>query len=107
MNKVDQFYPISETMTKAPTGMWQLSMSVKLLEHLEAAKRGDRERESRLINRLGQIRRCVEFNCLTDNLKEVIGQAVEWLRSIGRTVNFKTEDPAMWITARDGKTPRW
>lgn len=108
MTNVDSFYPLSKTIQDCPGGMWQIGMVIKIEEHLTAAQAGDRVRESKLINRLGQIRRNVSsFNILNDNLKEVIVKSSIWLRSVGRNVDFKNEDPCYWITARDGKSPRW
>ena len=77
-----------------------------LAEHLKAAERGDRDRESRLVNRLGQLRRCVESSYIRDGLKEQIVAAVDWLRNNGRTVDFSATDPARWISQRGG-APRW
>lgn len=108
MNAFDEFYPVSQTMSSGSAGMWEIGMTVKLAEHLAAAQRGDRERESKLINRLGQMRRNVaSFDKLSDNVKEEVAKSVTWLRSVGRKVDFSNTNPAFWITARDGKTPRW
>jgi hypothetical protein len=104
----DQFYPYSETIAKNVSCMWQVEMTVKLLDHLQHARNGNRERESKLINRLGQIRRCAgPFNTLSENLREAFTESVKWVQSTGRKVDFKHREPAMWITARDGVTPRW
>lgn len=108
MNKkaYDEFYAPSSSIGKS--GVWEISMLLKISEHLEAARSGNRESESKLINRLGQVRRHItNFNNLSENLMEVFKEAVEWLRSTGRTVDFKAKDPGYWITARDGKTPRF
>ncbi len=104
---VDDFYPLSDAMRKCPHGMWQVGMVVKLSDHLANAKAGSKDSESRLCNRLGQLRRNVEFSCLQTALVEAVTEAITWLRSTGRTVDFKQEDPTRWITTRDGKTPRW
>lgn len=107
-NKVDEFYPISETIKSCPNGIWQVGMIVKLTDHLSSAKAGNRESESRLINRIGQIRRSIgPMSNMTESLLEVFKEAIGWIRSTGRTVNLTSDDPAMWITARDGKTPRF
>lgn len=83
-------------------------MLMKITQHLHLSKKGDRESESKLINRLGQIRRhVVTVNDLSPDLLKVFKESVEYLRSVGRTVNFTAEDPGYWITARDGKTPRF
>lgn len=102
----DSFYPVSQTMVDCPQGLWQVGMMAKLAEHLKAAERGDRDRESRLVNRLGQLRRCVESSYIRDGLKEQIVAAVDWLRNNGRTVDFSATDPARWISQRGG-APRW
>ena len=104
--QLDMFYPASQTMLNAPQGMWQLGMAIKLSEHLAAAKLGDRDRESRLVNRLGQLRRCVESSYISPGLHEQIVAAVGWLRDHGRTVDFSSADPAKWISQRGG-APRW
>jgi len=106
-NEIDIFYPMSATMQSSGF-VWEIQMILKLEDHLRAAMAGDRERESKLINRLGQIRRNIpHFSDLLDNLQDVIKRSVEWLRSIGRKVDFQHPNPAMWISARDGKSPRW
>jgi hypothetical protein len=102
---IDLFYPISETIKTS--AIWQISMLVKLETHLQNAQNGNRLAESKLINRIGQIRRNVEsFNSLNSDLQDVIKRSVEWLRTTGRTVDLKNENPALWITMRDG-SPRW
>lgn len=103
---LDSFYPISETMKNAPTGMWQLGMVVKLETHLQNAKNGDRDAESRLVNRVGQIRRNVPVENLTESLREVVGKTIAWLKTTGRVVDLKNPDPALWITQRCGAA-RW
>lgn len=108
MNKqaFDEFYAPSSSIGKS--AVWEISMMLKISDHLKSAKNGNRESESKLINRLGQVRRHItNFNSLSENLTEVFKEAVEWLRSTGRTVDFTAKDPGYWITARDGKTPRF
>ena len=104
--QLDMFYPASQTMLNAPQGMWQLGMAIKLSEHLAAAKLGDRDRESRLVNRLGQIRRCVEKPDISAVLTDEMVKACRWLRSQGRTVDMGNHDPRLWISQRGG-APRW
>lgn len=102
----DEFYPLSASIQTS--GVWEINMVQKLENHLSKAVNGDREAESKLINRLGQIRRHVaSFDTLSANLQDVIKKSVSWLRTIGRSVDFKNTDPGYWITARDGKTPRF
>lgn len=104
MNKLDLFYPISETMSSG--GIWEIGMVVKLAGHRQMAKSGDLERESRLVNRLGQLRRNCEYMDMSNNLKEEINESVAYLRSVGRKVDFSKKNPAEWITTRKGN-PRW
>ena len=104
--QLDMFYPASQTMLNAPQGMWQLGMAIKLSEHLAAAKLGDRDRESRLVNRLGQIRRCVEKPNISAVLADEMVKACRWLQSQGRKFNFKSDNPSEWISQRGG-APRW
>lgn len=78
----------------------------KLADHRAGAEAGDRDKESRLCNRIGQLRRLVKREQMLDALREEVEEAVKFLRSTGRTVDFAQEDPAKWITTRDGR-PRW
>lgn len=102
----DDFYTVSTTMKEAPQGMWQMGINGVILTHLENAKDGCRESESRLINRIGQIKRNVPFEVLNSDLKNTLKIAVEWLRTTGRKVDLNNPDPSLWITKRDG-SPRW
>lgn len=104
----DKFYPVSETIRNNAGEMWQVGLTIKIQDHLNTARQGDRERESRLINRLGQLRRNMSSpDDLSPDLRSVIKEAVSWLRSTGRKVDFSDPDPRFWVTARDGKSPRW
>ena len=108
MSKFDEFYPESTVMAAQPGGLWQLGMVYKIEGHLAKARMGDRLYESRLVNRIGQLRRCVDhFDQMMPALQDKVREAVAWIRSTGRTVNFAADDPRYWITARDGKSPRW
>lgn len=103
---LDEFYPVSETIRAQPRGMWVHSMEFKLREHPAAAAGGSRDSESRLINRLGQLRR----NCpgsLPDELLPLVKEVVGFLRKVGRKVDLVNPDPRFWVTARDGRSPRW
>lgn len=104
MNPIDEFYPVSRAIVQSPdAGMWMVSMVIKVNDHLTAAKSGNKESESRLINRLGQLRRCgPPFEKLPQDLQEGVRSAVAYLRSTGRTVNFAHPNPGMWITTRTG-----
>ena len=101
----DQFYPPSETMGD-PTSRSVSDWAAKLADLRAGAEAGDRGKESRLRNRLGQLRRLVKWEQMLGCLREEVEEAVKFLRSTGRTVDFKQEDPAKWITTRDGR-PRW
>lgn len=106
VNRVDSFYPISDTM-QSVSRFWEIGMVVKLADHRQRAKQGDRDAESRLCNRLGQLRRNVPtMKQMSPNLQEEIRESVQFLRSIGRRVDFMNPNPAYWITTRSGK-PRW
>ena len=97
------FYPILDL--ESP--FTQMGLMIKIRNHLHAARRGDRERESRLINRLGSLRRSSKsFNGLTLDLQATVKDAVKFLRAVGRKVDFKNPDPALWITTRSGQA-RW
>lgn len=106
MNEFNEFYPVSDTILNCPGGLWQLGMILKLEEHLRNAQRGSGEAESKLCNRIGQLRRCVPFNVLTTNLQEKVGECIKWLRTTGRVLDLKNEDPRQWISNRNGG-PRW
>lgn len=104
---IDKFYPISETIRACPNGMWQISMVVKLESHLQAAKNGDRDAESRLVNRIGQLRRHFpEISDLPPNIFNAMRKACGWLSTNGRVFDLLNEDPALWVSQRGG-APRW
>lgn len=104
----DELYPVSETMQNTGSPFWQIQMDAKLSGHLANAKNGDRNSESKLVNRLGQMRRNVPtLSLLNESLADTVKECVDWVRTTGRKVDFANQDPRYWITARDGKTPRW
>lgn len=108
-NPFDDFYPESNTVKDAAMGrtMAQLSLQLKLQNHLANARKGNRDSESRLVNRLGQIRRMVpSFKMLTPSIAGLVRASTTYLRTTGRTVDFTHPNPALWITTRSGK-PRW
>lgn len=106
MDNIDKFYPLSETLERGGFGA-TFSLQVKLINHLASAQAGDRDAESRLVNRVGQVRRqYVHFQDVPAALQGIIKESVTWLRSTGRQVNLAHPDPAMWITTRSGD-PRW
>jgi hypothetical protein len=100
---IDKFYPISGSMKQPGLGV-MLSLKMKISGHLAAAKQGDLDRESALVNRLGQVRR--NFEHQPEWLTEELQEAVTYLRSVGRVVDFKNSNPALWISQRGGR-PRW
>lgn len=102
---IDKFYPISQTMKNKGFGV-KISLLTKLNGHLRNAKNGNCKAESKLCNRLGQIRRHFQWSELDDDLQSAVKESVEFLRSVGRNVDFKNEDPRYWITNRN-KNPRW
>jgi hypothetical protein len=100
---------MTQTMyeSKPLVGFRQLGMLVKITEHLAAAKAGDRDRESRLVTRICELRASgTKFNDLTDDLRTVVAEAIEFLKSQGRKTNFGSSDPAEWISGRDGQPRR-
>lgn len=104
---LDKFYPLSQTITACPGGIWQIGMVAKLEGHLQSAKNGNRDSESRLVNRLGQLRR--HFNTLDEmsgNLQDVYKKAITWLRANERVCDLTNPNPALWISQRGG-APRW
>ena len=103
----DEFYPKSETMAVGPGAMWVLGYEMKLREHLQNAKSGDREAESKLCNRLGQLRRHYKvLSGFPSGLLDVLKETAAFLRSTGRKVDLGNPDPRFWITTRSGG-PRW
>ncbi len=107
-DRIEKFYPRSASIANMANTMTQIQLEMKLRGHIQAAQGGDRERESRLINRIGQIRR--EFPnglaAVPERIRTVMREAVEWLRSVGRVTDFKNPDARYWISQRGG-APRW
>jgi hypothetical protein len=104
MSKIDEFYPIDNDIKIYPVR--EMGYIMKINNHLQMAKAGDREAESRLCNRLGQLRRSMDFNNMSPDLQDAIKEAAAWLRTTGRKVDFSHNDPALWITTRSGN-PRF
>ena len=105
----DEFYPPSSSIYGAATGktLAHIGFELKLRQHLAAAVLGDRERESKLINRIGQIRRHVpRVSDVHPDIKQVLRESRAWLEAVGRKIDFMNEDPRHWISARGGG-PRW
>ena len=102
---LNSFYPLSETIKKS--ALWQVSMIIKIEGHLRNARNGDGEAESKLCNRIGQIRRHVKHvDHREPDLMGLVKESVDWLRSQGRKINLHSEDPREWISTRDGRS-RW
>ncbi len=106
---VDRFYAIDRLTASAARGesLAVIALERKLREHLAAAVLGSRERESRLVNRIGQIRRSVPRMSLLDPaIKQILKEAKEWLAAVGRVIDLGSDDPREWISQRGGQ-PRW
>ena len=106
-NKVDDFYPLSTTMI-GQSKIWELGLLFKIESHLKNAKNDGKVYESKLINRLGQLRRNIpELNKCSPDLQVAVKEAADWLRTQGRKIDFQNPNPGLWISARDGKSPRF
>lgn len=106
---IDKFYPQSDSMEACATGkcVGVVGLVQRLQTHLDAAKTGSMDAERRLISRIGQVRRHVPVYSKIDAQVQVcLALAIEYLRSVGRKVNLGSDDPAMWISQRNGQ-PRW
>jgi transketolase C-terminal domain/subunit len=104
MNKVDEYYPIDNDVKIYPVR--EMGYIMKINNHLQNAKLGDKIAESKLCNRLGTLRRSIEIKDVSPDLQDAIKEAVAWLRTTGRKVDFANQDPALWITTRSGN-PRF
>jgi hypothetical protein len=106
---IDSFYPFSENVKLAATGqtIGLAGLVLKLRNHMRNAQAGDRDAESRLVNRIGQIRRSVpQIGEIQPEVRDMLKECVVFLRSVGRSVKLDESDPARWITQRGG-SPRW
>jgi Asp-tRNA(Asn)/Glu-tRNA(Gln) amidotransferase A subunit family amidase len=104
MSKVDEFYPIDNDFSTSP--LREMGYIIRINENLRLAKAGDRVAESKLCNRIGTLRRSLEIKDMSPDLQNAVKDAVAWLRATGRKIDFTHNDPAMWITTRDGN-PRF
>jgi transketolase C-terminal domain/subunit len=104
MNKVDEYYPIDNDIKIYPVR--EMGYIMKINNHLQNAKLGDHIAESKLCNRLGTLRRSIEIKDMSPDLQDAVKEAVAWLRTTGRKVDFTNQDPALWITTRSGN-PRF
>ena len=101
----NEFYPHSGSI--GTTALWSIGFLLKIENHLRNAKNGNKEAESKLCNRIGQLRRHVaSVEDLPEDLKRAVKESVDWLRSQGRVIKLGSADPREWISARGG-TPRW
>jgi hypothetical protein len=97
---LDTFYPASDHLKDQYVAAI-LGMVFKLREHRLSGN------QSKLANRLGQLRRNVaDFTSLPEDLQEEVKIAIFYLRSSGRTVNLGSADPREWISTTTG-LPRW
>lgn len=106
LNPVDTNYPFQYLMKDAIED-WQRSYTIKIKGSLLLAKKGDILFENELINYIGTIQRNrYGFEELNQELYGLIEEAIEFLKSVGRKINFNHKDPAYWISTRSGQ-PRW
>ena len=106
LNPVDTNYPFQYLM-KDTIEDWEKSYTIKIKGSLLLAKKGDILFENELINYIGTIQRNRHgFEELNQELKHVIQEALEFLKSVGRSINLNHVDPAFWISTRSGQ-PRW
>jgi len=103
MSKVEEFYP-SYDFQQHP--FLEMALMFKIRRDIDLARKGDRTAESKLCNRIGSIRRSSKFEDLSPDTQTAVKEAVEYLRSTGRKVDFSNPDPSLWISTRDGR-PRW
>lgn len=101
----NEFYPVCNSINT--TIFWPVGFLLKIEGHLTSAKNGNREAESKLCNRIGQLRRHISsVNDLPEDLQAAVKESVDWLRSQGRVIKLGSKDPREWISARGGM-PRW
>ncbi len=101
----NEFYPHSNSIHTS--ALWSIGFLLKIEGHLASAKNGNKEAESKLCNRIGQLRRHIaSVEDLPEDLRAAVKESVDWLRNQGRVVKLGSADPREWISARGG-TPRW
>lgn len=98
---VDEFYPMFEKDIGSMAG---LGLAQRIQLHLDNAKNGDRLAESKLMNRIGQVKRSFSFDEVPVDIQDLIKEAVEYLRSTGRKVNLGSSNPEEWFTTRSGQS---
>lgn len=106
---LDEFYPMTDSLKSAVLGntVGTLGLEQRLRSHLSKAVLGDRAAESRLVNRVGQIRRCAgTIDRLDPGIRQAMRESVAWLRVVGRECDLSSPDPAKWVSKRGG-APRW
>ena len=105
---IDSFYPHNKAVAGGSFGV-MLNLHASIRQHLQLAINGNRERESKLCNKIGQIRRAhpdKKFQELPDFIIGIVMESVIFLRSTGRKIDLGSDDPRRWISQRDG-SPRW
>lgn len=78
----------------------------RMMFRLGEAKKGDKKSESKLINRLCDVRASIDnLSKVPQNLREMILMTTRYLMSIGRKVDLRPEqtDPKLWVSARGGQ----
>lgn len=100
----NEFYPVSqELIVLNPVYTFGWIEVVQRL--LDEAKVGSSSAESELCNRIGQLHRC-QPERIPSPCKALVVEAIRFLRSQGRVVDFTQFDPRLWISRRGG-SPRW
>jgi len=80
-----------------------LGLRQRIVANLASARGGDRDAESRLVTRIGEVRATWRtFNEVPDFLQDAVKEAVTFLRQVGRKIDFKSADPGCWVSGRDG-----
>jgi len=106
----DQFYPRNEGLAQGLSlGLHETVVDwlLQCAENLRLTSAGDKARESRLVNQLGQLRASVaDFDSLPHSVQQMVRAVVLYLRSTGRIVDLGNQDARFWVTRRDG-SPRW
>lgn len=108
--KFDAFYKTGHIFDAALRGQngADLALVIEIAKLLEKSKAGDKDAESALCNKVGAARRSLETpEVATPLVKQMLKDSIDHLRGTGRKVNLKLENPALWITMRDGSSPRW
>ncbi len=108
-SQLDKFYPTKARLTRAAAGEIRdvIAVERRLRELLSLAVYGEEASEDKLVRLVGQLRRQVPLMSKLDpSIKQIIKEVRAWFSSVGRDTDLASDDPAMWITNRDG-SPRW